>query len=215
MTRCIELFINDTEPPASGPIEYRCRVCHAEGALSDTMLLPETRTRKIAEEDARRDLYYTAAHPTPRAAVGEDFRVLQVDLQRKLLPTLHHVKLALAAGSDSPEAAAGLRKVLREMITENAEFVYLLEAPELHLVRTRLMTLTEEPTEIHDEDAVKSASTLVRILRAWTEKEFTCRNSIIADFSLVLSGCTRGNAVPYTMGAGIASKAASMYTIST
>ena len=100
MTRCIELFINDTEPPASGPIEYRCRVCHAEGALSDTMLLPETCARKIAEEDARRDLYYTAAHPTPRAAVGEDFRVLQVDLQRKLLPTLHHVKLALAAGSD-------------------------------------------------------------------------------------------------------------------
>ena len=29
-----------------------------------------------------------------------------------------------------------------------------------------------------------------------------CRNGTIADFNAVLSGCTRANAVPYTLGAG-------------
>jgi hypothetical protein len=212
-TRIVELFINDTEHPApAAQIEYRCRVCHAEGALTDTMLLPDTRTRKIAEEDQRRDLYYTAANPTPRAQVGDDVRVLQVDLQRKLLPTLHLVKSALVAGN-SPDATAGLCKVLRDMITENQEFVDVLAAPELHLVRARLMKLTEEPTDIESEDAVQSTSMLVQILEAWTENKVTCRNSIIADFSLVLSGCTRGNAVPYSLGAGQGSKSASLYQI--
>ena len=40
-----------------------------------------------------------------------------------------------------------------------------------------------------------------------------CRNGSIADFSLVLSGCTRGNAVPLTLGAGQGSKSASLYQI--
>ena len=38
-------------------------------------------------------------------------------------------------------------------------------------------------------------------------------NGIIVDFSRVLSGCTKGNAVPYTLGAGQGSKGASMYQI--
>jgi hypothetical protein len=142
--------------------------------LGLTMLLPDTRTRKIAEEDQRRDLYYTAANPTPRAEVGDDVRVLQVDLQRRLLPTLHLVKLALAAGN-SPDATAGLRKVLRDMVTENQDFVQLLAAPELHLVRARLMKLMEEPTDIEGEDAVQSSSMLVRILESDLPKQHHSR----------------------------------------
>lgn len=40
-----------------------------------------------------------------------------------------------------------------------------------------------------------------------------CRNGLIADFTTVLSGCTKGNAVPYTLGAGAGSKAGAMYQI--
>jgi hypothetical protein len=53
----------------------------------------------------------------------------------------------------------------------------------------------------------------VRILRAWTDDALTCQNGVVADFSLVLSGCTRGNAVPLQLGAGQGSKGASLYQI--
>ena len=53
----------------------------------------------------------------------------------------------------------------------------------------------------------------MRILSAWTDDTLTCRNGIIADYSLVLSGCTKGNAVPLTTGAGQGSKAACFYQI--
>jgi hypothetical protein len=35
----------------------------------------------------------------------------------------------------------------------------------------------------------------------------------VADYSLLLSGCTKGNAVPYTLGAGQSSKSACLYQI--
>ena len=40
-----------------------------------------------------------------------------------------------------------------------------------------------------------------------------CRNAIIADFTIVLAGCIKSNAVPYHLGAGAGSKAAAMYQI--
>ena len=43
--------------------------------------------------------------------------------------------------------------------------------------------------------------------------DMVCRNGRIADYNIFLAGCTKANAVPYDMGAGEASKGASMYEI--
>ncbi len=53
----------------------------------------------------------------------------------------------------------------------------------------------------------------MELLKKWTDETLVCRNGSIADYSLVLSGCTRGNAVPLTLGAGQGSKSASLYQI--
>ena len=95
-TRCIELIINSTTGLVpSEPIEFRCPICHADGAMTDATLRPEEQACKIAEADKQRDLFYTAVNPTPRAEVGEDVRILQVDLKRSRLPSLDAIKTAL------------------------------------------------------------------------------------------------------------------------
>ena len=50
-------------------------------------------------------------------------------------------------------------------------------------------------------------------MHGWTKDSWPCRNGNIADYSLVLSGCTRGNAVNYSLGAGQGSKSACLYQI--
>ena len=152
-TRCIELTINSTTgsvPPE--PIEVRCPICHADGAMTDTTMHQETKACKIAEADNQREIFYTAANPTPRAAVGEDVRILQVDLKRSRLPSLEAVKTALniyLRDGKSPEAIEGLRRVLLSTITENAKLKDLLDIAELKLVRNRLMELTTD-TDVND-----------------------------------------------------------------
>ncbi len=67
----------------------------ADGVMTmDTMPL-EAKACKVAEADKQRDLYYTAVNPTRRAEVGEDVRILAVDLKRSRLPSLEDVKTAL------------------------------------------------------------------------------------------------------------------------
>ena len=237
-TRCVELSIEDRDDS----IEYRCRNCYACGALMDTSLMEETRSLKVLEADQKRDLYYTVAAPTLRAETGDDARVLAIDIKRGPLATLDRVKTALAEGVTS-EYIANLRRVLLETITGDGTLPRLLEKPELKLVRDRLMELTTLPISGEDDVKVilstllqylclissshpsqlfikhypwhklQGSTTLLSILRAWTADTLTCRNSIIADYSLVLSGCTRGNAVPYSLGAGSGSKSASLYQI--
>ena len=94
----------------------------------------------------------------------------------------------------------------------------LLARDDLALLRSHLERLAEEPVapcgaEGADARSRPSAGrkTLRKLLLAWRSSEVWCRNGIIADFSLVLSGCTKGNAVPYTLGAGAGAKATSMY----
>jgi hypothetical protein len=120
--------------------------------MTDTTMHPETKACKIAEADNQREIFYTAANPTPRAAVGEDVRILQVDLKRSRLPMLEAVKTALniyLKDGKTPEAIEGLRRVLLSTITENAKLKDLLDIAELKLVRNRLMELTTD-TDVND-----------------------------------------------------------------
>ena len=158
-TRCIELFIDSTNKVLVPPerIEFRCSKCHADGAMTDGTMHPETQACKIAEADQQRDLFYTAANPTPRAEVGEDVRILQVDLKRSRLPSLDAVKTELNRylnEGKSPEALEGLRRVLLSTITDNEQLAKLLRSPALKLVYDRLIELTVPPTDGDDDNRV-------------------------------------------------------------
>ena len=125
--------------------------------MTDATLRPEERACKIAEADKQRDLFYTAVNPTPRAEVGEDVRILQVDLKRSRLPSLDAIKAALdiyLKEGKSPEAIEGLRRVLLSTITENGELAELLKCSELALLHNRLMELTVQPTDRDDDNKV-------------------------------------------------------------
>ncbi len=144
VTRCVQLSVPDTDVVDPDRIEFRCPHCHADGAMIDTTSMPETNTRKVAEADQKRDLYFAAGKVMPRAEVGEDVRVLQIDLKRGLLPSLDNIKMALAL-HDSADHREGLRNILKTTITENSELADLLEAPELQIIRDRLLQLTQPP----------------------------------------------------------------------
>jgi hypothetical protein len=113
--------------------------------MMDETILKEERDLKVAEEDNKRDMYYVAAKPTLRSAVGDDLRMLHFDLMRSKLPILENVKTALQAG-DGPEAIEGLRRVLRSILETNVPLARLLAEPDLKLLRDRLWNLTEVPT---------------------------------------------------------------------
>jgi hypothetical protein len=140
-TRIVELFIKENE----APIEYRCENCFANGAMSDTSRLTETEKKfNLAEQNYKRDLYYSATIPTQRCETGEDNRILALDTRRPPLLTQERIKIALE-NVTSTEAIADMRRVLLDTITLNADLAQLLAAPQFRLVRDRLMALTVQP----------------------------------------------------------------------
>jgi hypothetical protein len=145
-SRLVELFCDASEEPPSAEIAYRCCECHAEGAMKDATLTPEARECRINEEDNRRSLFYTSGTPTLKAEVGNDSRILHVDLKRRLLPAMNTVKTALDLynANKTPENISNLRKVLKETIDEHLGILH--STPALHPLRDRLIKLTEEPT---------------------------------------------------------------------
>jgi hypothetical protein len=108
---------------------------------------------KVAHADLKRDLYFKATAPTLGNEVGDDVRVLAVDLKRGPLPSLDTVKAALV-NTDTPDAVEGLRRVLLETITGDGDLPRLLEAPELKILRDRLMKLTVQPDNPEDNAEV-------------------------------------------------------------
>ena len=91
----------------------------------------------------------------------------------------------------------------------------LLERDDCATLRRRTEALTivpeDEVAAAANEDAAR------RLLEEWSWSscahgvKMICANGDLADASMVLSGCVRGNAVPYTLGAGAASKGSAMY----
>jgi hypothetical protein len=144
-SRCVELFCDATEVQSSAEIPFRCRECFAGGALKNTTLSPEEKECRVAEEDNRYSLFYTAAKPTLKPEVGEDARILHVDLKRSILPTINRIKLALDAYNKdkSPEKIPQLRQALKDTIDN--ELAPLLSTPALHPLRDRLKHLAAEP----------------------------------------------------------------------
>jgi hypothetical protein len=171
-TRCHELFINDTDESSTTDvmvrtnIEFRSRYCHGDGAMRDTTMPQETRACKIAEADHRRDLFYTAANPTPHADVGDDVRVLHVELMRRPLTLLRTIKEALEKEEvlDKKEYMEGLRRTLRDTITLNEELANFLAAPELRVIHDRLMELSEQLPDGDGDNKVVSKPTSVSFL---------------------------------------------------
>jgi len=160
-TRLVELFCDETQPMPSEHFEYRCPHCYADGAMKDTTNLEEVNERKIADANNRRDLFYIAAKPTAKPNVGDDARLLHVDLKRSTLLAPDTIKEALAsyAIDETPDTAAGLRKALRKTI-EGSELANLLSTPALKDLRDRLVELSDDPSQTSDLFKVYPASTI-------------------------------------------------------
>jgi hypothetical protein len=119
--------------------------------MKNTTDLDEVNKRKIADADNRRDLFYITAKPSAKPNVGDDARLLHVDLKRSTLLAPDTIKEALAsyAIDETPDTAAGLRKALRKTI-EGYELANLLSTPALKGLRDRLMEVSSEPSESSD-----------------------------------------------------------------
>jgi hypothetical protein len=63
-SRCVELFCDTADILESERIEFRCTEYDADGAMKDETMPKEEKERKIAEEDNKRDMYYTATKPS-------------------------------------------------------------------------------------------------------------------------------------------------------
>ena len=105
---------------------------------------------------------------------------------------------------------------LRKLVDVNQKLGRLLARTEFTVLRKSIMELAYGSVSTGDRDAEVDAAdpeAARRLIRAWANQETICLNGIVADFSKVLTGCTKGNAVPLTLGAGAASKSTSMYQI--
>ena len=123
---------------------------------------------------------------------------------------------------------AKARCTLRELLETGQKLQVLCAHPGFAALRHRIEKLAADPPS-HVEDSEKHAreekqrfDELRGLLDDWTWTAvdapkrpcvMACRNAIIADFTIVLAGCIKSNAVPYHLGAGAGSKAAAMYQI--
>jgi hypothetical protein len=128
-----------------------------------------------------------------------------LELKRRTLP-LDSDQTTLAGwmrGGRSVPASAGARRELWRQITcprgGDHDFGCLLQRPDVAVLAARLQALND----------VQLQSCLEMLAR----ELLPCRQGIVADFSPILAGCTRGNAKTDTMGAGAGSKSAAMYQI--
>ena len=120
------------------------------------------------------------------------------------------------------------RCALRKLLEDGQKLQLLLAHSEFAALRHRIEQLAADPpshvedSEKHDREEKQRFDELRGLLDDWTWTAvdapkrpcvMACRNAIIADFTIVLAGCVKSNAVPYHLGAGAGSKAAAMYQI--
>ena len=192
-------------------------------------------------EDARRGLAYRVFEPSAPTPIGIDPRALAVELRRPPLATPPASEDALDAlvckGSSEEKAwpfdyefidvCAEGRAKLRAIVGDGQAFRRLLGRSDLTAICGRILHLVNEPVppdetgteefeQWEKEEATRAEKTR-EILQAcsWAkspeEEKMVCANALIADGNLVMAACTRGNAVPYTLGAGTGSKGTAMY----
>ena len=56
-------------------------------------------------------------------------------------------------------------------------------------------------------------NTLENLLQQWTSDELTCRNGIVVEYSMALTGCLMANTAVHAVGVGQASKNAGVYLV--
>ena len=177
------------------------------------------------KEDLKRELAYTMEDPVFRDVKnGEDARILALDIRRRLLPmkeddstlaikindaVLLKERLLFEEGEIGDEMA---RETLKSLMAEDQPFGILLQRPEFALVMTRLQEMHTAPSDSTPTERAANAITLRALLRELISPDMACRNSLIADFNIILSGCASCNTCVISMGAGAASKGVSMYT---
>ena len=238
-TRIVELRMTskNTDDGSDGKL-IGCRCCYAGGALDDMLDLDEaSRTELLANEAIQRDIHYKLHEPSELPDTEVDGRALALELKRPLLPeprgTLQQDEefdgSALAAlvrnardrrrrNWTSPVAA---RECLRELIAQDQPLGRLLQVPELELLRNKLLGMTAEPMEVDQpmdgEEAHKKKTeehtphSVLGVLEALSDPHTGCRQGIVADYNIVFAGCTRGNAMIATLGAGSGSKGSALY----
>ena len=145
-------------------------------------------------------------------------------------PVARSTKLTAAwpFSDEANDTRAEGRVALRAVLEEGQSFRALLDRDDLAALHRRLQGLAAEPVVRVDADdaheweqgelrEARRADETLECLQAfgWArrpeDEKMVCANASIADASLVLSGCVRGNAVPYTLGAGNGSKGTAMY----
>ena len=238
----LRLIPSDGSAPA-GDTGIGCRCCHADGALSDVTLSAEQKAAKLNAAASRRDLYYTVHVPCPVPAGATDESALAVELRRSLQPpppsplpsrppspppspsqspsllpeivaSLECDDSALAAllreaveAGRAKECSSGAeaRAVLKGLLAEEEPLGKLFRAePSLSFARAKLDELIAD--ELKDQTAREIVSML-------SNPELACVQGVIADFSEIVAGCTKGNAMICSLGAGTGSKATAMYQI--
>ena len=232
-----ERYRSEESQSASETSEYpiSCRLCHAGGALDEMSDMSHAeRQVNLAREAERRDLHYTLHAPSEHKGDGPDKRMLALDIKRPMLPEPRNVSeddesydtsVLARFVRDNRDRRPSLGSVLddlRQMIAADQPLGRLLQQPELALLSKKIEAITAEPMEVEDvteeeqgnrqEDLKKREEAAGKVLGAL--KGLTgCRQGKIADYNLIFAGCTRGNAMILSLGAGAGSKATAMYQI--
>jgi hypothetical protein len=175
------------------------------------------------KEDLTRELAYTMDQAVFRNVDSEeDERILTLDIRRRLLPTPDDTSMLAAKINEAvqsnnpllfPEGAQNdqmARNTLKKIIGNDQPFGILLRKPEFQVLLSRLQTLVS-PTG--DEVQISADTVTLRaLIRELINPDMACRNGLIADFNIVLSGTAASNTMIISLGAGAASKGTSMYT---
>ena len=139
-------------------------------------------------------------------------------------------KLRRDTGLEGRQLFAKARATMCRLVGPTQKLGRLLDRTDFAALRHRIEQLAAEPSTEVEESAGEDferkerrrMDELIGVLDDWTWKGvdavkrpcvMACRNAIIADFTMVLAGCVKSNAVPLHLGAGTGSKAAAMYQI--
>ena len=171
-------------------------------------------------EDQRRKLHMTASDPSEKKG-KIDRRVFHIDLKRPdiNLPEGEVEKLRWAqASEDRDEKLRRLQETLKEFIATGTKLGHLLQRDNQRVLRVvlhRLAGIANESAENEDIPQWEGSemNTLENLLQQWTSDELTCRNGIVVEYSMALTGCLMANTAVHAVGAGQASKNAGVYLV--
>lgn len=164
--------------------------------------------------------------PEPSPSCGEDERALAEHLRRRLLATTTDELAALVARAranrnlvqftDADEARQTMKRVLADgqpfWRASSHSLTWRSSGPGCkHLLQIHRCPAPHKMAMAPIKRSAERVRLLKTVLHAWANPEMVCAYGITADFSDVLSGCSKGNAVPYSLGAGAGSKGCSVY----